>query len=124
MTKHCIKLLESHNRRIGAIIQAEVMGDSSVANDFTQSESSSSSSSRTPRRILNYTSRQSPQTPPRAVDSPTSPRFQTGPFSEAGRRVLSTPYRIPRDISRTAIKILDAPELQVNHETSFIFKTM
>lgn len=103
---------QSHNRRIGAIIQAEVMGDSSVANDFTQSESSSSSSSRTPRRILNYTSRQSPQTPPRAVDSPTSPRFQTGPFSEAGRRVLSTPYRIPRDISRTAIKILDAPELQ------------
>ena len=45
-------------------------------------------------------------------DSPSSSRYQTLPIGEAGRRILLTSDRFSRQINPTAIKILDAPELQ------------
>ncbi|KAI9318964.1 WD40-repeat-containing domain protein [Dichotomocladium elegans] len=84
------------------------MGDASAADDYIHPESSS----RTPRRILHYgSSRRSPDASSRS-DLPTAPRFQVGPFSDVGRRVLAAPHRTPRLVNRTAIKVLDAPELQ------------
>lgn len=46
------------------------------------------------------------------LESPSSSRFQTLPIGEAGRRILLSSDRLSRHISPTAIKILDAPELQ------------
>lgn len=46
------------------------------------------------------------------VDSPSASRFQTSPIGEAGRRILLSSDRYSRQINTTAIKILDAPELQ------------
>jgi hypothetical protein len=45
-------------------------------------------------------------------DSPSASRFQTSPIGEAGRRILLSSDRSARHINTTAIKILDAPELQ------------
>ncbi|CAO3647389.1 unnamed protein product [Mucor hiemalis] len=46
------------------------------------------------------------------LESPSSSRFQTLPIGEAGRRILLSSDRLSRQIGSTAIKILDAPELQ------------
>lgn len=46
------------------------------------------------------------------VDYPNSSRFQTSPIGEAGRRILLSSDKTIRHINTTAIKILDAPELQ------------
>ncbi|GAA5801900.1 hypothetical protein HPULCUR_007358 [Helicostylum pulchrum] len=50
--------------------------------------------------------------PNREYDSPTSSRFQVSPIGEAGRRILMASNRHTRSISPTAIKVLDAPDLQ------------
>ncbi|KAG2237829.1 hypothetical protein INT48_002130 [Thamnidium elegans] len=50
--------------------------------------------------------------PNREYDSPTGSRFQVSPIGEAGRRILLTSDRHTRHINPTAIKILDAPDLQ------------
>lgn len=46
------------------------------------------------------------------LDSPSASRFQTSPIGEAGRRILLSSDRSARRINTTAIKVLDAPELQ------------
>ncbi|GAN00960.1 cell cycle regulatory protein [Mucor ambiguus] len=46
------------------------------------------------------------------VDHPNASRFQTSPIGEAGRRILLSSDKTIRHINTTAIKILDAPELQ------------
>jgi cell division cycle 20-like protein 1 (cofactor of APC complex) len=46
------------------------------------------------------------------LDLPGASRFQISPIGEAGRRILLSSDRSTRQINTTAIKILDAPELQ------------
>ncbi|KAI9489047.1 WD40-repeat-containing domain protein [Zychaea mexicana] len=68
---------------------------------------------RTPRRVFHYSNSSTPRrSPSPTFESPSGPRYQASPFGDAGLRILSAPHRPARHISRTAIKILDAPELQ------------
>ncbi|KAI8986985.1 WD40-repeat-containing domain protein [Pilobolus umbonatus] len=78
----------------------------------------SSDSPRTPRRTTRYNDRSrvherhTSRDLSSPFDSPSSSRFQTSPIGEAGRRILLSPDRSTRHINTTAIKVLDAPELQ------------
>ncbi|KAF7726451.1 substrate-specific activator of APC-dependent proteolysis [Apophysomyces ossiformis] len=96
-------------RRREAYYRTEVLNDSLAADEF----SLPTSSPRTPRKLFHYSQRVPDFSNYTEVfDSPTGPKYQSSPISEAGRKVLSAHQRPPRVISHSAIKILDAPNLK------------
>ena len=85
------------------------MGDTSAADEYTMPDGVRQS-----RRVFHYSnSNQVRRSPSPTLEPSSSPRYQASRFGDAGLRILSAPHRPARHISRTAIKILDAPELQV-----------
>lgn len=112
MTSHSSSML-LESRRISAFFRAEVLDDPTAVDEFVSPDSVT----RTPRRVLHYSSARTPiatsSSPVARFDSPSSSRFQTSPIGEAGRRILSSSSdRLSRHINTTSIKVLDAPELQ------------
>ncbi|KAI8393398.1 WD40-repeat-containing domain protein [Radiomyces spectabilis] len=103
-------------RRMSAYFLGEVCGDPTAADDFIYPDSGS----RTPRRVLQFSTQRTASTAdyasvfddsPRIVSS-LSPRQPASPVSDVGRRVMAAHQQRARHISQSAIKILDAPELQ------------
>ncbi|KAG2193775.1 hypothetical protein INT47_006057 [Mucor saturninus] len=120
-------------RRFSAYFRAEILNDETALDDYN------AESPRSYRRVLQYSkpventhnytdytspmeapilSPSSPPPPPSSLSSsadilsPNSSKFQILPIGEAGRRILMKADRNNRHINTTAIKILDAPELQ------------
>ncbi|ORX48825.1 WD40 repeat-like protein [Hesseltinella vesiculosa] len=118
---------QRESRRMLYFYRAECLGDRYAADDYITSEPplGMPSSTRPPlnsRTVRRFYQFSSPQSERRSYNntqyttrdpSPTSShRFRTSPISEAGHRILSAHLRPQRHINQTAIKILDAPDLQ------------
>ncbi|KAI8072361.1 WD40-repeat-containing domain protein [Gongronella butleri] len=123
---------QRESRRMLYFYRSECLNDPYAADDYitseppigTPSSTRTQPNARTVRRLYHFST--SPRTERRTSGLPsysphtrgasTSPinsaRFRTSPISEAGMRILQAHQRPQRNINHTAIKILDAPDLQ------------
>ena len=94
------------------MLRTELLGEDFALDDL---QTFSEDSPRTPRKLFTYgqsRSRNSEEIPVQ-VDSPYKAKYSTSPIGAVGQRILQSPQKLPRQISRTPVKVLDAPELQV-----------
>ncbi|KAH8556398.1 quinon protein alcohol dehydrogenase-like superfamily [Umbelopsis sp. PMI_123] len=102
---------EVANRKYEAMLRTELLGEDFALDDL---QTFSEDSPRTPRKLFTYgqsRSRNSEEIPVQ-VDSPYKAKYSTSPIGAVGQRILQSPQKLPRQISRTPVKVLDAPELQ------------
>lgn len=95
------------------MLRTELLGEDFALDDL---QTFSEDSPRTPRKLFTYgqsRSRNSEEIPVQ-VDSPYKAKYSTSPIGAVGQRILQSPQKLPRQISRTPVKVLDAPELQVS----------
>jgi hypothetical protein len=105
--------IEIANRKYEAMLRTELLGEDFSLDDL---QTFSEDSPRTPRKLFTYgqsRSRNSEEIPVQ-VDSPYKAKYSTSPIGAVGQRILQSPQKLPRQISRTPVKVLDAPELQVS----------
>lgn len=109
--------LAMHQRRKRAYFRGSILGDLTAAEEY-MADDASPHRGRT-QKIFQY-GRTSPSPERMAPSSPSNrhARLNNTYYDFFGgidpcQRILSTRVRPKREISRTAIKILDAPELQV-----------
>ncbi|KAI8581912.1 hypothetical protein K450DRAFT_229866 [Umbelopsis ramanniana AG] len=102
---------EIANRKYEAMLRTELLGEDFSLDDL---QTFSEDSPRTPRKLFTYghsRSRNAEEIPVQ-VDSPYKAKYSTSPIGAVGQRILQSPQKLPRQISRTPVKVLDAPELQ------------
>ncbi|KAI8089067.1 cell cycle regulatory protein [Halteromyces radiatus] len=121
------------SRRMIFYMRSEILNDPRAYEEFMESEEAIATNVvRTPRRLYHYTSPRAEHrnlsynhytddmntTPSRSTHDydtgfdVSATRYRSSPVSETGLRILNAHQRQTRYINRTAIKILDAPDLQ------------
>jgi cell division cycle 20-like protein 1 (cofactor of APC complex) len=104
--------VEIANRKYEAMLRTELLGEEFAIEDL---QTFSEDSPRTPRKLFTYGQSRSKNSEdiPVQVDSPYKAKYSTSPIGAVGQRILQSPQKLPRQISRTPVKVLDAPDLQV-----------
>lgn len=103
---------EIASRKYEAMLRTELLGEEFAIEDL---QTFSEDSPRTPRKLFTYGQSRSKISDdiPVQVDSPYKAKYSTSPIGAVGQRILQSPQKLPRQISRTPVKVLDAPDLQV-----------
>ncbi|GAA6032547.1 hypothetical protein JCM8097_004810 [Rhodosporidiobolus ruineniae] len=124
----CDAQTEEANKTFDSLLRTELFGPSSIDNDPRLRSPSSS------RSHTNYTATTSPTNSPsgskplfsftsptrkrvaregaeRGLDSPTHERYSLSPVRHESQRLLLSPRKAIRQVSRVPFKVLDAPEL-------------
>jgi cell division cycle 20-like protein 1 (cofactor of APC complex) len=112
-------LLEEANRVYEQVLKSELfpnVGPSADSNNSLSSPGSSSKQNTSPsRNILQFRTPQKPKSARRLNffgDSPHSEKYSMSAVGSESQRLLLSPRKSPRHISKVPFKVLDAPELQ------------
>ncbi|KAL1915936.1 uncharacterized protein VTP21DRAFT_6324 [Calcarisporiella thermophila] len=97
---------EEADRTFNALLRTELFGSEQVTEDMYQSPSSSKGRS---RKLFTY---RSPTKRESNYDSPTRDAYLLSPVRAESQKLLLSPRKTKRHISKTPFKVLDAPELQ------------